>query len=143
MLDNFFGGSLLYFIMLLTVSVKLLFYTNFITIILVISVVASIAAWFIVFLSNTSSVVVFTSPYVWASLLLIPIVGNLRDFSWKFYRRIFRPRPYHIVQEMDSLARDHPAKLAKASKAHSPSQAPLTGSFSQSGESSMTANLEK
>lgn len=121
-IDSYDQGSLLYLLMLLTVSLKLFFYTNFVTRALIVSELCSILAWILVFSSQTSSLQLFTSIYVWAALFLTPIAGNLRDFLWKFYRRIFKPRPYHIVQEMDSLDRKQRSKQTKFS---SPSEIPL------------------
>jgi phospholipid-transporting ATPase len=127
-LDNYFQGSLLYLTTLLTVSMKLAFFTNYLTNVLLVSVACSILAWFPVFLSTTQNFAIFKSPFVWAALILIPITGNLRDFLWKFYQRVFRPRPYHIVQEMDSINRSQSSRIIRAKKKQfSPSQVPLIG----------------
>jgi hypothetical protein len=41
----------------------------------------------------------------WLLVLLSPLLILLRDFTWKYYKRLYRPRPYHIVQELGMLAR--------------------------------------
>lgn len=42
----------------------------------------------------------FSSAVFWSVTCLIPTICLLRDFVWKFYQRQFRPREYHIVQEL-------------------------------------------
>ncbi|KAE8224390.1 hypothetical protein CF319_g2705 [Tilletia indica] len=37
---------------------------------------------------------------MWFSLILVPIVCLLRDFAWKYWQRTYRPKAYHIVQEV-------------------------------------------
>ena len=51
-------------------------------------------------LPNASAKELFSEPTFWALVLLVPVLVCLRDFLWKFYRRQFRPHPYHIVQEL-------------------------------------------
>ncbi|KAI9276277.1 hypothetical protein BY458DRAFT_506188 [Sporodiniella umbellata] len=36
----------------------------------------------------------------WLFVLLVPFVCNLRDFLWKYTKRMYRPLPYHFVQEI-------------------------------------------
>lgn len=36
----------------------------------------------------------------WLTLLVLPIFALLRDFAWKYYRRMYEPQTYHLVQEM-------------------------------------------
>ncbi|GAA6019012.1 hypothetical protein JCM10207_006287 [Rhodosporidiobolus poonsookiae] len=42
----------------------------------------------------------WTSGVFWLTILLVPVLLLARDFAWKSYKRIFRPEPYHIVQEI-------------------------------------------
>lgn len=141
-LDNYYQGTLLYLAMLVAVSLKLLLFTNFITTILLATVAGSILAWFLVFLLTTpaSFVVVLKCPSIWAALIAISLAANARDFLWKFYRRVFRPRPYHIVQEMVAVDRHREGRLQRRWET-SPSRIPLKDDdfFSQSGEGSMLA----
>ncbi|KAH6575423.1 hypothetical protein BASA62_001894 [Batrachochytrium salamandrivorans] len=43
----------------------------------------------------------FASLSFWVGILIIPFVANLRDFIWKYGKRIISPRSYHIVQEIN------------------------------------------
>ncbi|KAI7904565.1 uncharacterized protein BX663DRAFT_502824 [Cokeromyces recurvatus] len=36
----------------------------------------------------------------WLFVLLVPFVCNIRDFVWKYIKRMYRPLPYHFVQEI-------------------------------------------
>ncbi|ORX52482.1 phospholipid-translocating P-type ATPase [Hesseltinella vesiculosa] len=36
----------------------------------------------------------------WLFVILVPFVCNLRDFIWKYLKRMYRPIPYHFVQEI-------------------------------------------
>ncbi|KAI8987868.1 hypothetical protein BDF20DRAFT_813789 [Mycotypha africana] len=36
----------------------------------------------------------------WLFVLLVPFVCNLRDFVWKYLKRMYRPLSYHYVQEI-------------------------------------------
>ncbi|KAJ3084089.1 hypothetical protein HDU99_003498 [Rhizoclosmatium hyalinum] len=42
----------------------------------------------------------FTAPAFWLGIILIPIVSNLRDYAWKFAKRNYFTRSYHIIQEI-------------------------------------------
>ncbi|CAM0137054.1 unnamed protein product [Umbelopsis sp. WA50703] len=39
----------------------------------------------------------------WLYLILVPFLCNLRDFAWKFAKRMYRPMPYHFVQEIQKF----------------------------------------
>lgn len=36
----------------------------------------------------------------WAMLFVLPCLCLIRDFSWRYYKRMYRPQPYHYVQEI-------------------------------------------
>ncbi|KAI8073828.1 hypothetical protein BC940DRAFT_289308 [Gongronella butleri] len=36
----------------------------------------------------------------WLFIILVPFICNLRDFIWKYAKRMYRPIPYHFVQEI-------------------------------------------
>lgn len=36
----------------------------------------------------------------WAMIVVLPVMCLIRDFSWKYYRRMYRPISYHYVQEI-------------------------------------------
>ncbi|EDO15797.1 hypothetical protein Kpol_1040p10 [Vanderwaltozyma polyspora DSM 70294] len=42
----------------------------------------------------------YGSATFWLMLLVLPIFALLRDFAWKYYRRMYIPQAYHVVQEM-------------------------------------------
>ncbi|KAJ3105015.1 hypothetical protein HDU97_008623 [Phlyctochytrium planicorne] len=42
----------------------------------------------------------FPAAVFWLSILIVPIMANLRDFVWKYFKRNYFPRSYHIVQEI-------------------------------------------
>ena len=46
---------------------------------------------------------VFATPVFWLGLLLIPTIAIARDFTWKYYKRNYRPQSYHIVQEIQKF----------------------------------------
>ncbi|KAK4055166.1 aminophospholipid translocase [Microbotryomycetes sp. JL201] len=39
----------------------------------------------------------------WFTILGMPFVLLTRDFAWKSYKRLFRPEPYHVVQEIQKF----------------------------------------
>ncbi|KAJ3004607.1 hypothetical protein HKX48_001136 [Thoreauomyces humboldtii] len=43
---------------------------------------------------------IFGNPIFWFGILLFPIAANLRDFTWKYAKRTYRPASYHIIQEV-------------------------------------------
>ncbi|KAF8309112.1 Ca-transporting ATPase [Clavulina sp. PMI_390] len=42
----------------------------------------------------------WTAPIFWFSILVFPVLSLARDVAWKYYRRTYRPMPYHIAQEL-------------------------------------------
>jgi hypothetical protein len=43
---------------------------------------------------------VFTSPIFWLALLMVPVFVNMRDFAWRYYKRMYHTQAYHVVQEI-------------------------------------------
>lgn len=39
----------------------------------------------------------------WLFLIIVPLICNLRDYLWKYYKRLYRTRSYHYVQEIQKL----------------------------------------
>ncbi|KAG2207432.1 hypothetical protein INT46_001018 [Mucor plumbeus] len=86
------------------------------TIYTVISMIASMAVWFlyliiVAYIGPAISVNVLPEyfgmvPMLWGNvnfwlfLLIVPFICNLRDFVWKYGQRVFWPMPYHHVQEI-------------------------------------------
>lgn len=73
----------------------------------------------------------------WLLILLAPLAVLLRDLAWKYYKRLYRPREYHIVQELDMLARRSAASISVSATALEETQLPApamnasTGSFTR------------
>ncbi|CCK70227.1 aminophospholipid-translocating P4-type ATPase DRS2 KNAG_0D04880 [Huiozyma naganishii CBS 8797] len=42
----------------------------------------------------------YRSGAFWLSLLVLPILALMRDFVYKYYKRMYDPESYHLVQEM-------------------------------------------
>ena len=54
-------------------------------------------------IASKASAILGPSALVYAAVILVSIATLLRDFIWKFYKRQFKPRAYHIVQEMRAV----------------------------------------
>ncbi|CCD26430.1 aminophospholipid-translocating P4-type ATPase DRS2 NDAI_0H02560 [Naumovozyma dairenensis CBS 421] len=39
----------------------------------------------------------------WLTLIVLPVFALMRDFIWKYYRRMYEPESYHVVQEMQKF----------------------------------------
>ncbi|KAI8908516.1 hypothetical protein EDD86DRAFT_207875 [Gorgonomyces haynaldii] len=118
--DNWSFGQMVYATCLATVFVKTLMVLDSWARITSICVIGSLVAFFALFpayvvvgpmnlfgkfaplspeLFNLNNVM-WSNWVFWFALVLIPIAINLRDFLWKSWKRLFRPKPYHIVQEI-------------------------------------------
>ncbi|GAA5960201.1 hypothetical protein JCM8115_002542 [Rhodotorula mucilaginosa] len=42
----------------------------------------------------------WTSLVFWLTIFGLPVLLLIRDFTWRSYKRLFMPEPYHIVQEI-------------------------------------------
>lgn len=42
----------------------------------------------------------YTSVTFWAMIFVLPVLCLLRDFAWKYYKRMYYPESYHYVQEI-------------------------------------------
>lgn len=45
----------------------------------------------------------YSSAAFWLGIILIPIIANFRDFVWKFTKRNYLCRSYHIIQEIQKF----------------------------------------
>jgi phospholipid-transporting ATPase len=43
---------------------------------------------------------IYGSAVFWLSIIVIPVFANLRDYGWKYFKRMVWPTDYHIIQEM-------------------------------------------
>ncbi|CAI5977694.1 unnamed protein product [Closterium sp. NIES-65] len=110
-------GTMTYAALIVAINVRLLMASDFLTKWHWVSVVVSIALWFVLILiydaipsSTTSSYssqsnqywVIYTvmgTAYFWLTLLLVPIAALLPDFLYNGLQRWFSPYDYQIVQE--------------------------------------------
>ncbi|KAI0244756.1 aminophospholipid translocase [Massospora cicadina] len=46
---------------------------------------------------------IFGSGYFWILILVMPCLCLSRDYAWKYIQRMWRPRSYHIVQEIQKF----------------------------------------
>ncbi|CAG8563411.1 1479_t:CDS:10 [Cetraspora pellucida] len=45
----------------------------------------------------------FTSPIFYLFVLLVPVICLLRDYVWKYVKRMYRSRTYHTIQEIQKF----------------------------------------
>ncbi|KAL8642664.1 MAG: hypothetical protein Q9228_000669 [Teloschistes exilis] len=61
---------------------------------------------------------VFVSPVFYLMTVLLPVVCLLRDFSWKYGKRMYRPQAYHHVQEIQKYnIQDYRPRMEQFQKA--------------------------
>ncbi|EXJ90928.1 phospholipid-translocating ATPase [Capronia coronata CBS 617.96] len=62
--------------------------------------------------------VMFSSPIFYAMCLLLPPACLLRDFAWKYAKRMYYPQPYHHVQEIQKYnVQDYRPRMEQFQKA--------------------------
>ncbi|MCJ1320648.1 aminophospholipid translocase [Xylographa vitiligo] len=60
----------------------------------------------------------FTSPVFWLMATVVPVFCLLRDISWKYYKRMYRPQAYHHVQEIQKYnIQDYRPRMEQFQKA--------------------------
>ena len=107
-------GTALYGAVLLTVLGKAALVTNNWTKYHVLAIPGSMAIW-LVFIVGYGYVapmvgvsqelygvvpVLYTSPVFWLGTVVLACLCLLRDFSWKYIKRMYRPQTYHHIQEI-------------------------------------------
>jgi phospholipid-transporting ATPase len=107
-------GTALYTAALATVLGKAALITNIWTKYAFLAIPGSMAVWFI-FLPIYATLLpkanispeyigviqrLFPDPRFWAMLVVLPALCLIRDFAWKYYKRMYRPQSYHHVQEI-------------------------------------------
>ncbi|KAI9179474.1 aminophospholipid translocase [Blastocladiella emersonii ATCC 22665] len=45
----------------------------------------------------------YTSPVFWFTIIVLPVLCLTRDFAWKYFKRMYATRSYHIVQEIQKF----------------------------------------
>ena len=107
-------GTALYTAALATVLLKAALITNIWTKYTVMAIPGSMALWFIlmpIYATVAPKVNVsleyigvieqlFPDPKFWAMLLVLPPLCLIRDFAWKYAKRMYWPQSYHHVQEI-------------------------------------------
>lgn len=107
-------GTSLYTAGLITTLGKAALITNIWTKYSVIAIPGSLGIWFI-FLPIYATVApklgfsteyagvlpkLFESPVFWLMIIVLPVLCLLRDFAWKYAKRMYYPQAYHHVQEI-------------------------------------------
>ena len=114
MAGHWVWGTALYGPVLLTVLGKAALVTSNWTKYHVMGIPGSMAIWLVFILAyawiapmaNVSTELeglvprLYTSAVFWLQLLVLPILCLLRDFSWKYVKRMYRPQTYHYIQEI-------------------------------------------
>ncbi|USW52085.1 Putative P-type ATPase, HAD superfamily, P-type ATPase, transmembrane domain superfamily [Septoria linicola] len=126
-------GTSLYTAGLVTVLGKAALITNIWTKYTVLAIPGSLAIWFI-FLPVYATVapklnfsteytnvlpVLLTDPHFWLmSLVILPALCLLRDFAWKYAKRMYYPQAYHHVQEIQKYnIQDYRPRMEQFQKA--------------------------
>ncbi|KAK5671092.1 hypothetical protein BDV3_004761 [Batrachochytrium dendrobatidis] len=115
--NNWVMGEMIYTADLITITMKAALTVDTWVNFTYFGVFGSIALWFILFpiyaiigpmvgvgteLQGVNYPM-FTSVAFWVGIMIIPFVANLRDFIWKYTKRLIFPRSYHIVQEISKF----------------------------------------
>ncbi|KAK3295926.1 uncharacterized protein B0H64DRAFT_159259 [Chaetomium fimeti] len=125
-------GAAMYGAVLLTVLGKAALVTNNWTKYHVIAIPGSMAIW-IVFIAVYGTVApmlgfsmeyfgvvprLFTSPAFWLQMPTLALLALARDFAWKFSKRLWKPEPYHHVQEIQKYnIQDYRPRMEQFQKA--------------------------
>ncbi|KAI9733775.1 MAG: hypothetical protein M1818_007189 [Claussenomyces sp. TS43310] len=60
----------------------------------------------------------FGSPVFWLQVLALPVLCLLRDFAWKYLKRMYRPQNYHTIQEIQKYnIQDYRPRMEQFQKA--------------------------
>jgi len=117
---------------LVTVLAKAALITNIWTKYTVIAIPGSMAIWFI-FLPIYAFVapklnfsteyvntlpIIMSSPRFWLTIIALPAVCLIRDFAWKYAKRMYYPQTYHHVQEIQKYnIQDYRPRMEQFQKA--------------------------
>ncbi|RKO94387.1 hypothetical protein BDK51DRAFT_18519 [Blyttiomyces helicus] len=112
--NNWIFGETLYTVDLVAVTWKAVLIADFWVQLTYAAIFGSIAIWFVLFPIYAAiapaigvgkelhhvAPQMYGSAAFWLSIILVPIITNLRDFVWKYMKRQYHARDYHIVQEI-------------------------------------------
>jgi phospholipid-transporting ATPase len=107
-------GTALYTAVLVTVLGKAALVTNTWTKYHLLAIPGSLVIWFtfipiygtVLPLLKVSSEykgvipILFTNPNFWLQIIVLPVACLLRDYAWKYAKRMYRPQSYHHIQEI-------------------------------------------
>lgn len=107
-------GTAMYNATLLTVLGKAALVTSNWTKYHVMAIPGSMLIWwaFVVFYSYVAPMInfsnelygivpkLYTSPVFWLQSVLLAVLCLLRDFTWKYVKRMYKPKTYHHIQEI-------------------------------------------
>ncbi|KAI8324877.1 phospholipid-translocating P-type ATPase [Martensiomyces pterosporus] len=110
-------GVIIYTAVLATVLVKAALITNLWTKWTVVAIPGSLVLWFIFlpvyavvapkFRTSTEYdgiiVHIYANPKFWFSIILLPVLCMLRDYSYKYLKRMYYTKAYHVVQEIQKF----------------------------------------
>lgn len=61
---------------------------------------------------------IFVSPIFYLMMVILPVLCLLRDFAWKYAKRMYRPQAYHHVQEIQKYnIQDYRPRMEQFQKA--------------------------
>ncbi|ROW12833.1 hypothetical protein VMCG_00743 [Cytospora schulzeri] len=125
-------GTAMYGAVLLTVLGKAGLVTNNWTKYHVIAIPGSMAFW-IAFIAAYATIApmvgvspeyhgvvgrLFASPIFWLQMLVLPVLCLLRDFAYKYSKRMYRPQNYHHIQEIQKYnIQDYRPRMEQFQKA--------------------------
>jgi phospholipid-transporting ATPase len=126
-------GTALYGATLLTVLGKAALVTNNWTKYHVLAIPGSMAIWYV--LTAVYGIVapmagvsmeyfgtiprIYESPVFWLQTVCLAIMCLLRDFVWKYAKRMYRPQTYHHIQEIQKYnIQDYRPRLVDSSPRH-------------------------
>lgn len=146
-------GTALYGATLLTVLGKAALVTNNWTKYHVLAIPGSMAIWYV--LTAVYGIVapmagvsmeyfgtiprIYESPVFWLQTVCLAIMCLLRDFVWKYAKRMYRPQTYHHIQEIQKYnIQDYRPRLVDSSPHHGTieTNVPQNGAVSESNSES-------
>ncbi|KAI8928628.1 hypothetical protein BC831DRAFT_500154 [Entophlyctis helioformis] len=113
--NNWAFGEMIYTTDLITISIKAALIVDSWVNFTFFGVLGSIALWFALFpiyavvgpmvhvgteLEGVNRPMFASAPF-WFGIIIVPVMCNMRDFIWKYSKRLIKPRSYHIVQEIN------------------------------------------
>ncbi|KAJ3327112.1 hypothetical protein HDU76_012352 [Blyttiomyces sp. JEL0837] len=115
--NNWLFGQMVYTTDLITITWKAALIVDTWVRFTFIAIFGSIGLWFFLFpiYATVAPMIPFSaeldgiippmmgSASFWFGIILVPIIANLRDFVWKFFKRNYSTKSYHIIQEIQKF----------------------------------------